>query len=285
MNHSNQQQEDADPMNDSESHERDDLHDGLTGEQANENNVISPSHTVEENDDEEPELSLDDLGAAYARVAAEHDPESFSVPEQESAEEEVLGEEYVDAVDVGGVEQDDQAATPEAIIEGALFVGHPDNKPLSEQRIASLMRDVTPQEVEEMIEQLNASYTAADQALRIVRDERGYRMTIAPEVEDIRRSFLGKVREARLSQPAIDVLALVAYQPGITSQVVQDQRGQDSGAILNQLVRRQLIKLERRAPKSGGKKVPHYYITERFLQLFGLESIEDLPQVEESFRD
>jgi segregation and condensation protein B len=144
---------------------------------------------------------------------------------------------------------------------------------------------VTPEEVEESITQLNESYKAADQALRIVRDERGYRMTIAPEVEDVRRSFLGKVREAKLSQPAIDVLALVAYQPGITSQTVQDQRGQDSGSILNQLVRRQLIQLERKQPTSGGKKVPHYYITERFLQLFGLETIEDLPQVEESFRD
>jgi segregation and condensation protein B len=234
---------------------------------------------------EEAGLSLDDLGAAYARVAAEHDPEAFAAPEPDPSKEATDHEGEADQHDDLPTEDIDQAATPEAIIEGALFVGHPQNKSLSEQRIASLMRDVTPEEVEELIAQLNESYKAADQALRIVRDERGYRMTIAPEVEDVRRSFLGKVREAKLSQPAIDVLALVAYQPGITSQTVQDQRGQDSGSILNQLVRRQLIQLERKQPTSGGKKVPHYYITERFLQLFGLETIEDLPQVEESFRD
>ena len=45
------------------------------------------------------------------------------------------------------------------------------------------MRDVTPEEVEELIDQLNVSYQQNDQALRIARDEQGYRMTIAPEVE------------------------------------------------------------------------------------------------------
>ncbi|MCH1495668.1 MAG: SMC-Scp complex subunit ScpB [Rubripirellula sp.] len=250
-------------------------------------NTEDPENVGEHPEDEVEEagLSLDDLGAAYARVAAEHDPEAFAAPEPDRTEEATDHDAEADQHDGLPTENIDQAATPEAIIEGALFVGHPQNKSLSEQRIASLMRDVTPEEVEESITQLNESYKAADQALRIVRDERGYRMTIAPEVEDVRRSFLGKVREAKLSQPAIDVLALVAYQPGITSQTVQDQRGQDSGSILNQLVRRQLIQLERKQPTSGGKKVPHYYITERFLQLFGLETIEDLPQVEESFRD
>lgn len=238
-----------------------------------------------ESDEGDQELSLDDLGAAYARVAAEHDPETFAAPTSEDPDTEPQNQADSEPDSEIVIGEDEQVVTPEAIIEGALFVGHPENKSLSEQRIASLMRDVTPEEVEEIIERLNESYQAADQALRIIRDERGYRMTIAPEVEDVRRSFLGKVREAKLSQPAIDVLSLVAYQPGITSQTVQDQRGQDSGSILNQLVRRQLIQLKRQVPESGGRKIPHYYITERFLQVFGLSNIEDLPQVEESFRD
>jgi len=250
-------------------------------------NAVDVNAQADQQDEEleEAGLSLDDLGAAYARVAAEHDPEAFSAPEPDASEQEINHDEETGSFDELPTDEMDQAATPEAIIEGALFVGHPENKSLSEQRIASLMRDVTPDEVEDLIAQLNESYRSADQALRIVRDERGYRMTIAPEVEEVRRSFLGKVREAKLSQPAIDVLSLVAYQPGITSQTVQDQRGHDSGSILNQLVRRQLIQLERKQPASGGKKVPHYYITERFLQLFGLETIEDLPQVDENFRD
>jgi segregation and condensation protein B len=84
---------------------------------------------------------------------------------------------------------------------------------------------------------------------------------------------------------AIEVLALVAYQPGITAQKVQDQRGRESGSLLSQLVRRQLLRFERKKPADGGRAIPHYYPSERFLVLFGLESIEDLPHVEESLRE
>jgi segregation and condensation protein B len=234
--------------------------------------------------DEFGELSLDDLGAAYARVAAQHDPEAFAAPEEEQ-EADSDDTPSREAESPGTSHEDEHVVTPETIIEGALFVGHPDSKSITEQRLASLMRDVTPEEVEQLITSLNESYQEANQALRIVRDEQGYRMTIAPEVEGVRRSFLGKVREARLTQSAIEVLALVAYQPGITAQKVHDQRGRESGPLLNQLVRRQLLMMERKQPEHGGRKVPHYYPTERFLVLFGLQTLEDLPQVEEGLRE
>ncbi len=231
------------------------------------------------------ELSLDDLGAAYARVAARDNPDLVTETEHDSELDADVAIED-EAVEEGTVQpESDTVVTPDAIVEAALFVGHPQNKSLSEQRLASLMRGVTPDEVVELIERLNQSYMAKEQALRIIRDESGFRMTIAPAVEHMRRSFLGKVREARLSQMAIEVLALVAYQPGITAQQVQDQRGRESGTLLNQLVRRQLLKMERAKSDSGGRAVPRYYPTERFLHLFSLESLEDLPQVEERFRD
>ena len=229
-------------------------------------------------------LSMDDLGAAYARVAAEHDPEAFAQPEEavsgdDTSENDIADEELEDT------DEDEAHVTPEAIVEAALFVGHPENKRFTEQRLASLMRDVSPEEVIVLIDQLNESYKEADQGLRIVREEQGYRMSIAPEVEAVRRSFLGKVRETRLSQTAIEVLSLVAYQPGITAQKVQDQRGRESGSLLNQLVRRQLLRMERIKPPEGGRAIPHYHPTERFLVLFGLETLDDLPHVDEAVRE
>ena len=133
-------------------------------------------------------LSMDDLGAAYARVAAEHDPEAFAqpaeaAPEDETAESDVADEEQQET------DQHEALVTPEAIVEAALFVGHPENKRFTEQRLASLMRDVSPEEVVQLIDQLNESYKEADQGLRIIRDEHGYRMSIAPEVEAVRRVF------------------------------------------------------------------------------------------------
>lgn len=252
------------------------------------NAALESTNQFSEETDEEPEdldgLSMDDLGAAYARVAAEHDPEAFAPPAEDLAEDEPTesgnsdGEQEVP-------HEEEALVTPEAIIEAALFVGHPENKRFTEQRLASLMRDVSPEEVVALIEQLNESYKDADQGLRIIRDEQGYRMSIAPEVEAVRRSFLGKVRETRLSQTAIEVLALVAYQPGITAQKVQDQRGRESGPLLNQLVRRQLLRMERIKPPEGGRAIPHYHPTERFLVLFGLESLDDLPHVDEAVRE
>ena len=226
-------------------------------------------------------LSLDDLGAAYARAAAEHDPEAFA-HRVEGGPAEASSESDQESRS-GGV--DDEPVTPESIVEAALFVGHPENQSLSEHRLASIMRGVQPEEVVTIIDRLNESYQEADQAIRIVRDQQGFRMAIAPEVEGIRRSFLGKVREARLSQGAIEVLSLVAYQPGITSQVVQDQRGKESGSLLSQLVRRRLLEMRREKPDDGSRAIPHYYPTERFLSLFGLESLEDLPQVEEGLQE
>ncbi len=228
------------------------------------------------------EISLDDLGAAYARAAAEHDGDAFIPPTAEDDQEtEAASDVQIEDFPPSG----DGVVTPEAIVEAALFVGHPENRSISEQRLASLMRDVSPDEVQRIIETLNESYRQHNQALRIARDEHGYKLTIAPQVEKIRRSFLGKVREARLSQMAIEVLSLVAYQPGITAQKVQDQRGHESGSLLNQLVRRQLLRVDRVKTEDGGRATTHYYTTERFLVLFGLESIEDLPQVEESLRE
>ncbi len=238
-------------------------------------------------EDDLPELSLDDLGAAYARAAAQHDPEAFA---QADAGTDGDGDDQADSV-VSSHDSDidelvDQVATPEMIIEGALFVGHPQGKPISEFTLASLMRGVTPAEVLASIEQLNQSYRDQDQALRIVGGDEGFRMTIAPEVESVRRSFLGKVREAKLSQAAIEVLALVAYQPGVTLQKVQDQRGRESASLLNQLVRRQLLRIERvKSDEGASRATTNYYTTERFLYLFGLESIDDLPQVEEGLRE
>ena len=232
--------------------------------------------------DELEDFSLDDLGAAYAKAAAEHSPEAFTSPLDPSESD--VNAESVENRSSSESEGDD-LVTPESIIEGALFVGHPENHPLTEERLAKLIRNMTPSEVVLAIEKLNESYREHGQALRITKDDLGYKMTVAPDVEHVRRSFLGKVRETRLNQAAIEVLSLVAYQPGVSAQKVQDQRGRESNSLLNQLVRRQLLRVDRVKPEGKGRPVPHYYPTERFLFLFGIESLEELPQVEEGLRE
>ncbi len=89
----------------------------------------------------------------------------------------------------------------------------------------------------------------------------------------------GATREARLSPAAIDVLALVAYRQPATKPEIDSLRGADSGALLRQLVRRGLIAVVHRG--EAGHREVSYGTTARFLEMFGLSSVEDLPQTQD----
>lgn len=239
-----------------------------------------------DSDEEWEGVSLEELGAAYAKVMAESNAHIASPHAQEDPGDAPADNPSLDD-ELGSHEAEEQGAvdgmvTPEAIIEAALFVGHPENQPLKAKQLAGMIRDVSPKEVEQAIQSLNASYREQRQAIRIIFEDGGYRIVLAPEMEVVRRAFYGKIREARLSHGALEVLSLVAYQPGISAQKVQDQRGKESAALLNQLVRRRLLEVRREKPEGGGRAILTYFPTERFLNLFDLSSLDDLPQVDEA---
>ena len=85
-------------------------------------------------------------------------------------------------------------------------------------------------------------------------------------------------REARLSKAAREVLALIAYQQPVTRAAIDGQRGGDSGAAVRQLVRLGLVAV---VPAADGGKESAYGTTARFLELFGLRSLDDLPQTDD----
>jgi segregation and condensation protein B len=103
-------------------------------------------------------------------------------------------------------------------------------------------------------------------------------MALRPDFGPLRDTFHGRIREARLSQAAVDVLAIVAYHQPVSAEQIERLRGKPSGAILAQLVRRDLLSIERPAAQ---KSKPAYSTTSRFLDLFGLGGIEELPRSQE----
>jgi segregation and condensation protein B len=229
-------------------------------------------------DDEWEGLSLEELGQAYAQVVARSEPNEAEISSPVTAPE---LPEAVEPDDFQDESVPDAVPSLASIIEGALFIGHPDSRAIRESELAALMRDVTVDEVAEEIDRLNEAYKQNEQAFRIIRDDDGVRLGVASDLEVVRRAFYGKVREATLSQGAVEVLALVAYQPGITGEKVESQRGKESASLLSQLVRRRLLEQRRVTDEKGKRSSPTYHPTERFLSLFGIESLEDLPQVEE----
>jgi segregation and condensation protein B len=168
--------------------------------------------------------------------------------------------------------------SPRTILEALLFVGNRQGEPISAQRAAELMRGVQAEEIPGLIRALNARYQANHCPYHIVAHGRGYRLVVREAYHPLRARFLGRVREARLSQAAIDVLAIVAYRQPLTAEDVSRLRGLSSNHVLQQLVHRQLLRIERTADKP---RKTLYYTTERFLGLFGLGSLDDLPQSED----
>ena len=137
------------------------------------------------------------------------------------------------------------------------------------------MRGVSPDEVAGLVEGLNRRYRERGCPYHIISEGAGYRMALRPELGAVRNRFYGRVREARLSQAAIDVLAIVAYRQPITAEEVNQLRGRQCNHVLAQLVHRRLLCVER---DTSSPRLARYRTTERFLNVFGLESLNDLPR-------
>jgi segregation and condensation protein B len=171
--------------------------------------------------------------------------------------------------------------SPRTILEAMLFVGHPQHEPLTASHVASLMRGVRPAEIDELVLELNETYAAEQCAYWIESVGAGYRLVLRPEFAPLRDRFYGRVKEAKLSQQAIDVLALVAYNQPLTQPEIDRLRNASSGGVLTQLVRRGLLRVERPDQKP---REPIFHTTDKFLELFGLESLDDLPQSQDPER-
>ena len=233
-------------------------------------------------------ISLDELAEAFAQVmgtqprrAAEAvAPESESPQAPPAAEAADVAPPTAEAPAEMPPEGDECCPlSPRTILEAMLFVGNRENRPLSAARAADLMRDVEPDEIPTLVDELNRSYEARGAACRIISEGDGYLLVLRRELHGLRDRLYGRLREAKLSQAAIDVLALVAYQQPTTGENISQLRGRPSSHVLAHLVRRGLLRIERPETKP---RTPHYFTTDRFLQLFNLGSLADLPRSEDA---
>jgi segregation and condensation protein B len=220
-------------------------------------------------------ISLDQLSAAFAEMLRPSDEGSTAAEGEEQTEEPSAG--VTARLEEGETEGDDVEVNPRNLLEAMLFVGNPEGTPLTSQQITGLIRGVSSRNIEQLVEQLNESYHADGSPFEIVSRGAGYQLTLREGFEPVRERFYGRIREARLSQAAIDVLAVVAYRGPVTADQVSQLRATPSRAILSQLVRRQLIRMER--PKETPRS-PIYRTTDRFLSLFNLTRLADLPRSE-----
>lgn len=134
-------------------------------------------------------------------------------------------------------------------------------------------------EIQSCLEELATAWDRPDSGLRIERVAGGWRSTTPPQLDSYLRSFFGIQARQRLSQAALETLAIVAHRQPVTLPEVNFIRGANSSAVVRTLLDRKLVRL------AGRKKVvgkPFLYRTTReFLVHFGLDKPEDLPNPED----
>ena len=139
--------------------------------------------------------------------------------------------------------------------------------------------DVEEAEVEQAVGRLNAAYRQGGRAFRIVRWGGGLRMATVEEVSPFVRALFEQDEERRLSRSLLETLAVIAYKQPVTKPEVDHVRGVGSDYALRQLLERDFVAITGRSEAVGRPLL--YATTDRFLDQFGLDSLDGLPKPRE----
>ena len=149
-------------------------------------------------------------------------------------------------------------------------------EPLTLDRIGEVLQ-LEPAEVMRLAEETRIAFNAANSGIRIVRLEDGYQMCSAPAFAAEIRALLEIRRNAPLSQAALEVLAIIAYNQPVTKAFVEQIRGVDSSGVVGSLCQKALIEERGRLELPGHPLL--YGTTPNFLRCMGITSLSELPQL------
>jgi segregation and condensation protein B len=175
-------------------------------------------------------------------------------------------------------EEADASAAPLvnlSALEALLLSTH---HPLTAGRLAELLDLETTKPLRKAIKALNEQYASSDRSFRIEQVAGGFQILTLPEHGDLLKKFHQKEVDAKLTKAAIETLAIIAYKQPILRADVEAIRGVACGETIRSLMEKRLVKIAGRAEEPGRPIL--YGTTKRFLELFGLNSIKDLPQPE-----
>lgn len=170
-----------------------------------------------------------------------------------------------------------------SVIEAIVFAS---DEPIAEKEIINVIKEIDgddvslkPNDVEELIKELNDEYEKYDRSFSILKIAGGYVFATRKEFAKYIGFLSTEKSKRRLSQSALETLALVAYKQPITKPEIEAIRGVNSDYMINTLLEKQLIKIVGRADTIGRPLL--YGTTDEFLKYFGLNSLADLPKPRE----
>ena len=166
--------------------------------------------------------------------------------------------------------------TLQSVVEAILFAS---DEPLEPSKIAKVAGAGDARQVRKLIQELNSEYTRRGAAFRVEELAGGYIMLTLPEYNNWLKQLLRTRQESKLSPAALETLAIVAYKQPVMRVTVEALRGVAAGEMIRNLMEKGLVKIVGRAEELGRPLL--YSTTRKFLEVFGLNSLQDLPKVEE----
>jgi segregation and condensation protein B len=167
----------------------------------------------------------------------------------------------------------------ESTLEGVLFAA---GEPVPVERLC-LGLEVDRPTLDAVAQQLMDRYSYERRGIRLLRLDTSYQLCSAPEFAPVIRKTLEGRKPAKLSQPALEVLAIIAYYQPVTRAYVDQVRGVDSAYTVGLLLERELIEEAGRLAVPGRPTL--FKTTKNFLRSFGLTSIEELPPLPDSSQE
>jgi segregation and condensation protein B len=161
------------------------------------------------------------------------------------------------------------------IIEAVLFAS---GRPVTLKGLNKKLEGCTGADIEGAIHELATEYNYSDRALEIVGVSGGYQMRTKTDYKEWIKRFV-KEKDVELTRSVLEALAIIAYRQPVTKREVDTLRGVDSSRAVKQLLERKFIEIAGRNEEVGKPIV--FRTTNRFLEVYGLRCIEDLPTVKE----
>ena len=161
-------------------------------------------------------------------------------------------------------------------VEAALLTS---DRPLSAARLAAALGAVSVTQIQEATTELNRIYANTGRSFRIERVAGGWQVLTLPDYQPVIAALHKARAETRLTPAALETLAIIAYRQPILRAQVEAIRGVASGEVIRGLMERQLVKIVGRSDEIGRPML--YGSTKRFLEVFGLADLKDLPPVDQ----
>ena len=186
----------------------------------------------------------------------------------------VLDEEFDETASSSDEQQPDPKERMLAILEGLLFLCGDDG--LSIEQAATSM-DATEEYVAELFDELQKYYLQESRGIEIARFGEKYRFLSKAAIHDAAKKLFQTSTEAKLSNAALETLAIIAYKQPITRVEIEEIRGVGADVMLRKLVARGLIQEDGRSEAAGRPIL--YSVTDEFLDSFKLLSLDELPEL------